>query len=202
MTRMGMMALALAMLALVPAALAQTQPGAQTRTAVFAGGCFWCVEDAFDQVPGVVETISGYTGGTLANPTYHQVSAGGTGHQEAVEVRYDPSKVTYETLLDTYWHNVDPLDAGGQFCDRGDSYRSVIFVANEEQKTLAQASKQQVAAQLNKKIETRIEPLTKFYPAEGYHQNYHQTNPIKYKFYKWNCGRAQRLQQIWGPPRS
>ncbi len=201
MTRMGMMALALAM-GLGPAALAQAQSGAGTRTAVFAGGCFWCMEAAFDEVPGVVETTSGYTGGKLANPTYHQVSAGGTGHQESVEVRYDPSKVTYQTLLDVYWHNVDPLDADGQFCDRGDSYRSVIFVANAEQKRLAQASKQEVAAQLNKKIATKIEPLTKFYPAEDYHQNYHETNPLKYKFYKWNCGRAQRLQQIWGPPRS
>ncbi|HET8728908.1 MAG TPA: peptide-methionine (S)-S-oxide reductase MsrA [Alphaproteobacteria bacterium] len=188
-------------------ALAQTsgttsRAGDELMTAVFAGGCFWCVEEAFDKVDGVVETTSGYTGGMVRNPSYEQVSAGGTGHAEAVRVRYDPAVVGYAELLDTFWHNVDPFDAGGQFCDRGSSYRSAVFVGIEEEARLAEASKQAVAARFEQPVATEIVPAAEFYPAEDYHQNYHQKNPFRYKFYKWNCGRAQRLEEIWGKPAS
>jgi peptide-methionine (S)-S-oxide reductase len=170
----------------------------ELATAVFAGGCFWCVEEAFDKVPGVVETTSGYTGGTVRNPSYKQVSAGGTGHYEAVRVRYRPSQVSYARLLDTYWRNVDPFDAGGQFCDRGESYRSGLFTTTPEQRRLALESKAKVAARFNKAVATPVAPAATFYPAEGYHQDYHQRNNAKYNFYKWRCGRAQRLAEVWG----
>ena len=192
-------ALFLAVIATVSAADKVAQ-AASTDTAIFAGGCFWCVEQAFDQVDGVVETTSGYTGGTVANPTYRQVSAGGTKHAEAVRVRFDPTKVTYAALLDAFWHNVDPLDGGGQFCDRGDSYRSAIFIEGDSQKQAAEASKAAVEKQLGATVATEIVPASAFYPAEDYHQDYYRKNPARYKFYKWNCGRAQRLEQIWGPP--
>jgi peptide-methionine (S)-S-oxide reductase len=180
------------------AGVAQAQ---QLRSAIFAGGCFWCVEEAFDKVKGVVETTSGYTGGTVPNPTYEQVTAGGTAHAEAVLVRYDPKKVTYETLLDVFWHNIDPFDAGGQFCDRGDNYRSAIFYHSDRQKGQAEASKKAVEAKLGKPVVTAIVHAGPFYPAEMYHQNFHETNPWRYKFYKWNCGRADRLEEIWGKPK-
>jgi peptide-methionine (S)-S-oxide reductase len=185
----------------VPSLSAEKQASSSesTKTAIFAGGCFWCVEQAFDGVDGVLETTSGYTGGTVPNPTYRQVSAGGTKHAEAVRVRYDPSKVTYAQLLVTFWHNIDPLDGGGQFCDRGDSYRSAIFVMGEAQKKAAEASKKAVEKELGKPVATEIVPAAPFYPAEAYHQDYYLHNPVRYKFYKWNCGRAQRLEQIWGP---
>src|SRR5690606_17034479 len=144
----------------------ETAPAGQLETAVFAGGCFWCVEEAFDQVEGVVETTSGYIGGTQPNPTYMEVSAGGTGHAEAVRVRYDPNKVSYRELLNVFWRNIDPTDAGGQFCDRGDSYRSAIFVADAEQRRLAEASKKGVAMELGQPIATEIAPAGEFYPAE------------------------------------
>lgn len=166
--------------------------------AIFAGGCFWCVEEAFDEVAGVVETVSGYIGGEIANPTYEQVVAGRTGHAEAVRVRFDPAKVTYAHLLDVFWRNVDPFDGGGQFCDRGASYRSAIFVATEEQKGLAETSKAKVAEHFNQPVATEIVTAGPFYMAEAYHQDYHHRNPLRYKLYKWNCGRAQRLQTIWG----
>jgi len=195
----------LAVAALVSASVVFAQPAERRaenglQTAVFAGGCFWCVEEAFDKVAGVVETTSGYTGGTVPNPTYQQVTAGNTGHYEAVQVRYDPAKVGYAQLLDTLWRNIDPLDAGGQFCDRGASYRSAIFFATGDQERLARSSKQQIADRLRMAVATEIAPAGTFYPAEGYHQNYHTENPLKYKFYKWNCGRAQRLEAIWGKP--
>lgn len=174
-------------------------PAGGGETAIFAGGCFWCVEQAFDDVAGVLETTSGYTGGTVANPTYEQVSAGGTKHAEAVLVRYDPDKVTYPQLLNVFWRNIDPTDGGGQFCDRGDSYRSEIFVMGNTQKAEAQASKVAVEKRLGKTVATKIVPAGSFYAAEGYHQDYHLKNPVRYKIYKWNCGRAQRLEQIWGP---
>ena len=167
--------------------------------AVFAGGCFWCMEEVFENVDGVVSVMSGYMGGTLANPSYEQVSAGGTGHAESVEVLYDPAKVTYAQLLDTYWHNIDPFDANGQFCDQGNAYRSVIFYGNDEEKALADETKQQITDRLKEKVVTEVKPATTFTAAEDYHQNYHNTNRVSYKFYKWNCGRAQRLEQIWGP---
>ncbi|MGB6439738.1 MAG: peptide-methionine (S)-S-oxide reductase MsrA [Methyloceanibacter sp.] len=168
---------------------------ADTKTAIFAGGCFWCMEAAFDEVNGVTDTTSGYAGGTKPNPTYGDHE----GYQEAVRVTYDPAKVTYAKLLDQYWHNIDPFNPDGQFCDVGDAYRSVIFVGNDEEKGLADTTKQQVADRFKETVATEIKPVSTFTPAEDYHQNYHNTNPVSYKFYKWNCGRAQRLEQLWGP---
>lgn len=169
-------------------------------TATFAAGCFWCVEEAFDKVEGVVETTSGFTGGGVADPTYDQVSTGATGHTEAVRVRYDPSAVEYETLLDTFWRNVDPTDAGGQFCDRGDQYRSGIFVHSERQRELAAASKRELqnGPDAPAPIVTPIEDAGSFYPAEEYHQNYYRKNPLRYRYYKNACGRADRLEALWG----
>jgi peptide-methionine (S)-S-oxide reductase len=173
---------------------------AQLETATFAGGCFWCVEEAFDKVDGVTSTVSGYIGGRTKNPTYKQVSAGGTGHAEAVQVTYDPAVVSYETLLNVFWRNIDPTDAGGQFCDRGDSYRSAIFYHGDHQQRLAEASKQalQRSKPFAEPVATEIAPATEFYSAEEYHQDYYQKNPLRYKFYKWNCGREQRLESLWG----
>ncbi|KAB7619566.1 peptide-methionine (S)-S-oxide reductase MsrA [Alkalilimnicola sp. S0819] len=172
--------------------------GAEPRSALFAGGCFWCMEPPFDELDGVLSTTSGYAGGDVANPSYEQVTAGGTGHREVVRVLFDPDKVSYQRLLEVYWRNVDPLDAGGQFCDRGESYTSALFVADEAQREAAQRSKRAAAAQLGENIVTPILPATDFYPAEEYHQNYYRKNPARYHFYKWNCGRAQRLEQVWG----
>lgn len=169
--------------------------------AVFAGGCFWCTESDFDKVPGVISTTSGYTGGRVANPTYEQVSAGGTGHAEAVQVVYDPGKVSYQKLLDYYWHTVDPTVKDRQFCDTGNQYRTAIFVANEEERKLAELSKKKVEEQLKKPIYTEIAAAGPFYKAEDSHQDFYQKNPTKYKFYRWNCGRDQRLEQIWGKPK-
>ncbi|WP_323845245.1 peptide-methionine (S)-S-oxide reductase MsrA [Microbulbifer magnicolonia] len=178
--------------------LAQEPQSQNIRTAIFAGGCFWCMEPPFDQLDGVLETTSGYSGGHVKNPTYDQVSAGGTGHAEVVQVKYDADKVSYAQLLDVFWRNVDPLDAGGQFCDRGDQYRSAIFYGSPEEKRLAEASKQQVAAKLGKPIVTEVQPAATFYPAEQYHQNYYQRNPVRYKYYRYRCGRDQRLEEVWG----
>lgn len=170
-----------------------------TATAVFAGGCFWCMEKPFDELPGVIDTTSGYTGGTVENPTYEQVSAGGTGHYESVQITYDPSQVSYAQLLEVFWQNVDPVDNRGQFCDKGSQYRSAIFYQNEAQQTAAQASKQALAAdKFEQTIATDIQPATTFYPAEDYHQNYYQTHPVRYKVYRFACGRDQRLAEIWG----
>ena len=168
--------------------------------ATFAGGCFWCVESDFDKVPGVVRTVSGYTGGDVANPTYHQVSAGGTGHFEAVQIFFDPEKVSYETLLDVLWHSVDPSDGGGQFCDRGQSYKTAIFANTPEQKRLAEDSKRQLeqTASLDRPIVTAVETAGPFYPAEDYHQNYYQENPIRYNLYRYRCGRDARIKELWG----
>jgi peptide-methionine (S)-S-oxide reductase len=179
-----------------------TRPGGgrKLEKATFAGGCFWCMEEAFDKVDGVISTTSGYTGGTKVNPTYEEVSAGGTGHAESVDVVYDPAKVTYERLLDVFWHNVDPTTPDRQFCDRGDQYRSAIFYRNETQKRLAEDSKRAIEAsgRLAAPIATQIVPATAFYPAEEYHQDYYEKNPLRYKFYKSGCGREKRLQQLWG----
>jgi peptide-methionine (S)-S-oxide reductase len=184
--------------ALAGVSAAPQTPAGASATATFAGGCFWCVEEAFDKVSGVLSTTSGYMGGSVANPTYEQVSSGGTGHAEAVQVVYDPAKVSYATLLETFWHNVDALDAGGQFCDRGEQYRSVVFYHSADQQQQAESSKARVATQLGKPIVTRIVAAGPFYKAEGYHQDYYKKNPVRYRFYKWNCGRAQRLQELWG----
>ena len=178
----------------------QDNAPAETQSAIFAGGCFWCVEEAFDKVPGVVETTSGYAGGTTENPTYQEVSAGGTGHYEVVQVEYDPAQVTYDQLLDTFWRNIDPLDAAGQFCDKGESYRSAIFVADDSERQLAESTKEEVAGRFDKPVATEILPEPAFYPAEDYHQDYYQLNSVRYNYYKWACGRAQRLEDLWGEP--
>jgi peptide-methionine (S)-S-oxide reductase len=168
--------------------------------ATFAGGCFWCEEAVFDEVPGVLATTSGYTGGTTANPTYEQVSEGGTGHAESVQVTYDPRRVSYQQLLDIYWRNVDPLTPAQQFCDVGTQYRSAIFYHDAEQKRLAEASKAALekSHRFSSPIVTEIVPASKFYPAEEYHQDYHHKNPVRYRFYKFSCGREQRLRELWG----
>jgi peptide-methionine (S)-S-oxide reductase len=166
--------------------------------ATFAGGCFWCMEGPFDKVPGVISTTSGYTGGQAKNPSYEQVSSGTTGHAESVQVAYDPATVSYEKLLDVYWHNVDPLDGAGQFCDRGTQYRTAIFYHDEEQHRLAEKSKKDVEAKLGKHVLTQIVPASEFYPAEEYHQNYYLKNPVRYRFYRYNCGRDRRLKELWG----
>lgn len=194
----------LGLLALLAPAMAGAQearpPAPATATAIFAAGCFWCVESDFDKVPGVLATVSGYTGGTKPDPTYAQVGRGDTGHTEAVQVTYDPTKVSYERLLQTFWRNVDPVDSGGQFCDRGSQYRSGIFVQDEEQRRLAEASKEALArsGRLNKPIVTEITQAGPFYPAEEYHQDYYHKNPLRYDYYRRGCGRDARLQQLWG----
>ncbi len=172
---------------------------AEPARAIFAGGCFWCVEAAFDAVPGVTATHPGYTGGTAPNPTYAQVSAGGTGHAEAVEVRYDPQRTSYRQLLAVFWRNIDPHDANGQFCDRGNQYRSAIFVVDAEQRRLAEESLHALATSglLGAPIATQITDGGPFYAAEEYHRDYHLKNPARYKFYRWNCGRDQRLKALW-----
>jgi len=170
------------------------------QKATFAGGCFWCTESDFEKLPGVVKVISGYTGGTKENPTYAEVSSGKTGHVEAVQVYYDPTKITYEELLDYFWKHVDPTDAGGQFVDRGSQYRSVIFYHDEDQKRLAEKSKEALSksGRLNKPIVTEILKFTKFYEAEDYHQDYYKTHALKYKFYRYASGRDQFLEKVWG----
>lgn len=179
--------------------LAQVDTKATLATAVFAGGCFWCMEVPFDTLPGVLKTISGYTGGHLDNPTYEAVSNGDTGHYETIEVTYDPRVINYEKLLDVFWRNIDPFDNEGQFCDKGDQYKSVIFYQDETQKNLAEASKLGISKKLGgKKIVTEIKPAGKFYPAEDYHQDYYLKNPYRYKFYRYTCGRDRRLKQVWG----
>ena len=167
---------------------------------IVAGGCFWCVEADFDKVDGVLATISGYTGGDVDNPTYKQVSNTDTGHYEAVRIVYDPSVVSYEELLDYYWRHVDPTDAGGQFCDRGDSYRTAVFVADEEERKLAEASKTEIeqSGVLPGDVVTPILDAKTFWPAENYHQNYYQTHPIRYTYYRNACGRDGRIKEVWG----
>ncbi len=184
-----------------PGAAAAAPPpaaGQPLAKAAFAGGCFWCMVHPFDQLPGVVKVTSGYAGGHAQNPTYEEVSGGSTGHAESVEVVYDPAKVTYQKLLDTYWHNVDPFTPNAQFCDHGNQYRTAIFYATPEQKKLAEASKADMQHRFKEPIVTQIVPLTQFWPAEDYHQDYYKKNPIRYKFYRYNCGRDRRLEQIWG----
>jgi peptide-methionine (S)-S-oxide reductase len=184
---------------LAGAALAGLQPGvAATRTAIFAGGCFWCVEEVFDAVEGVISTTSGYIGGHVADPSYRQVVTGATGHAEAVEVVFDPEVVSYAELLEVFWRNIDPLTANRQFCDRGQQYRSAIFYNDEEQRRLAQSSKEALNGRFDEPIVTGIEPAGAFYPAEEYHQDYYKKNPVRYKLYRWNCGRDARLAEVWG----
>lgn len=170
------------------------------KTAIFAGGCFWCVEQAFDQVAGVTRTVSGYTGGDVENPSYEEVSHGGTGHYEAVKVTYDPGQIVYKQLLTTFWHNVDPTNDQGQFCDAGPQYRSAIFVTNKHQRKLAEASRQALRNKPDapSPVTTPILDAPTFYPAEAYHQNYYKKNSLRYKFYKNACRREARLEELWG----
>ncbi len=191
--------LLLIILFLTISGLAKAAP-ADHQTAIFAGGCFWCTESDFDKIEGVVETTSGYIGGHQKNPTYKQVSAGRTGHTEAVKITFDASQVSYAELLDIFWHSIDPTTVDSQFCDHGSQYRSEIFYHDEQQKKLAEQSK--VALENNKpfsgSIVTMITQATEFYPAEDYHQDFHNKNPIRYKLYRYNCGRDKRLTQLWG----
>lgn len=182
------------------AAAAPTATPARTAVAIFAGGCFWCMEPPFDALPGVKSTTSGYIGGRGANPTYEQVSAGRSGHAEAVKVTYDPAMVGYATLLDVFWRNIDPLAVDRQFCDVGDQYRSAIFTVGAGQQRLAEASKRalQASKRFDRPIATQIVAASTFYPAEDYHQDYYRTNPLRYKFYRASCGRDKRLEQVWG----
>jgi peptide-methionine (S)-S-oxide reductase len=179
--------------------LAAGAADAQERArATFAGGCFWCMEPPFDKLDGVVSTTSGYTGGHKANPTYAEVSAGTTGHAEAVEIVYDPRKVTYARLLEVFWRNVDPTTPDRQFCDVGSQYRAAIFFHDETQRRLAEESKQVVAQRLQQPVVTQVVPAVTFYVAEEYHQDFYKKNPIRYKFYRTGCGRDRRLEQLWG----
>jgi len=179
---------------------AQTAGGKNLAKATFAGGCFWCMEPPFDKLDGVISTTSGYTGGQTKNPSYEEVSSGGTGHTESVEIVFDPAKISYTQLLNVFWHNIDPLTPDAQFCDHGSQYRTAIFYHNEEQKHLAEASKKALeqSGQLAKPIVTEIVPAGEFYKAEDYHQDYYQKNPVRYKFYRYQCGRDQVLEQLWG----
>lgn len=174
--------------------------GHRLETATFAGGCFWCMQPPFDKLAGVISTKAGYTGGRKKNPTYEEVSAGGTGHAESVEIVYDPAKISYEKLLDVFWHNIDPTTRDRQFCDAGNQYRTAIFYHDEKQKKLAEESKRALdkTKPFKAPIVTEITRTTVFYPAEEYHQKYYVKNPVRYKFYRYNCGRDQRLRELWG----
>lgn len=192
---LAVLAVGVAGLALAAAAKA---PKPVLSRATFAGGCFWCMEPPFEKIPGVASVTSGYTGGEQVNPTYEEVSSGRTGHAEAVEILYDPAKVTYAQLLDVFWHNIDPLQADGQFCDHGRQYRTGIYTHDAEQKQLAEQSKAQVTAKFQRPIVTEIVPAGRFYPAEEYHQDYYRRNAVRYFTYRAGCGRDRRLQELWG----
>ncbi len=169
--------------------------------ATLAGGCFWCMEPPYDELDGVISTISGYSGGHVEDPTYQEVVSGNTGHLEVVQITYDPSVVSYEELLDVFWVNIDPVDGGGQFCDRGQQYTSAIFYHNEEQRRLAEESREEIAESNDfgmRRIQTDIRPLEEFYRAEEYHQDYYRKNPLRYNLYRTGCGRDQRLEELWG----
>ena len=197
MVRVGMIFVALTF----GSAAAVAQSGDPSRaTATFAGGCFWCMEPPFDKLDGVISTTSGYIGGEIEDPTYRQVVAGGTGHAEAVQVVYDPTKIDYPTLLDVFWRNVDPTQVDGQFCDYGNQYRTAIFFHDERQEELARESLAELERDkpFTGEIVTEISAADTFYPAEDYHQDYYEKNPIRYKFYRWNCGRDARLAELWG----
>jgi methionine-S-sulfoxide reductase len=189
------------------AVVAQTTAAPKSDGAVaiatFAGGCFWCLEEAFEKVPGVIRAVSGYTGGTVDKPTYEQVSSKNTGHYEAVQVTYDPAKVSYPQLVDWFWRNIDPVDARGQFCDKGSPYYTAIFYHDEAQRKVAEDTKQalETSGRFKEKIATKLLPASAFWVAEDYHQDYYKKNPHRYQYYKTACGRAQRLEQIWGPPK-
>ena len=192
------------LLSLLAGALLLISPSAvlaAEQSAVLAGGCFWCMESDLEKLPGVISVESGYSGGRVPQPTYNEVSAETTGHQEVVEVRFDPARISYSKLLQSYWRNVDPLDGDGQFCDRGDSYRPVIFTNDARQSSDALASQSAAARELGmpeSALKVEIKPLEKFWPAEDYHQNFAELNSVKYKYYRWVCGRDRRLDEVWG----
>jgi len=196
--RLALVSLALPAVSVASATPAAVQALPALAKATFAGGCFWCMEPAFDGLPGVVSVTSGYAGGTKKDPAYEEVSSGGTGHAESVQVTYDPAKISYERLLDAFWHNVDPLSADGQFCDRGNQYRSVIFYGNETERRLAEESKKKVEQRLHATVVTQIVPAGTFYPAEEYHQHFYKKNPLRYHEYRNGCGRDRRLKELWG----
>ncbi|UYG05196.1 peptide-methionine (S)-S-oxide reductase MsrA [Halomonas sp. LR3S48] len=170
----------------------------ETASAVFGGGCFWCVEEAFDKVDGVVSTTSGFSGGHVENPSYEQVVDGNTGHVEVVKVEYDPAEVDYAELLDVFWRNIDPFAVDRQFCDAGEAYRSVIYYGSDEEQALAEATRDELAERFDREIATEITPFEAFYPAEEYHQDYYRKNPVRYNYYKSACGRERRLKEVWG----
>jgi peptide-methionine (S)-S-oxide reductase len=174
------------------------KPNPRMATATFAGGCFWCMEHPFDQLPGVLSVTAGYTGGTKDHPSYEQVSSGSTGHAESVQVAYDPAKITYQRLLEVFWHNIDPVASNRQFCDVGSQYRSAIFYQDDAQKQLAEASKAELQKRFKQPIATQVVAASTFWPAEDYHQHYYKKNPTRYQFYRFGCGRDQRLAQVWG----
>jgi len=184
--------------ALAACLLAQPAAAQDTATAILAGGCFWCVEADFDKVDGVLDTVSGYTGGTTENPTYKEVTYGDTGHYEAVKVTYDPARVDYRTLVDHFLRTIDPTDDGGQFCDRGDSYRTAVFVADEAERAVAEAAVAEAERALQVDVVTPILPAAPFYRAEDYHQDYYLKNPLRYRFYRTAYGRDARLDEVWG----
>jgi peptide-methionine (S)-S-oxide reductase len=186
---------ALAFLVCAVPAGAQTT---STRTAIFAGGCFWSMQHALESIPGVVSTEAGFSGGSVANPSYEQVSEGGTGHRESVRVTYDPAKVDYDRILAVYWRNIDPFDADGQFCDKGEQYHAAIFTADDEEKQTAEVSKEAIAKRFGKPVATDILPAAPFYPAEDYHQHYADKNPVRYGLYRTGCGRDAAMKAIWG----
>lgn len=181
-----------------PTLQAQTSQSQSSSEATFAGGCFWCMEPPYDHQPGVSATISGYIGGELDNPSYEDISRGGTGHAEVVQVEYDADQISYAQLLEIFWRNIDPFAVDRQFCDVGDQYRSAIFYHDEEQRALAEASKAEMEARFDRDIATQIVPATTFWAAEEYHQDYYQKNPVRYKFYRFSCGRDDRLEEVWG----
>ncbi|MGY4877508.1 peptide-methionine (S)-S-oxide reductase MsrA [Vreelandella aquamarina] len=182
--------------ALVVPTLAADETG--SAEAIFAGGCFWCMEPPYDDQPGVEATISGYIGGELDNPSYEDITGGDTGHAEAVKINYQPDEISYEQLLEIFWRNIDPFAVDKQFCDVGSQYRSAIFYLNEEQRELAEASKAEMEARFGREIATQVVPADTFWEAEEYHQDYYQKNPVRYKFYRFSCGRDNRLEEVWG----
>jgi peptide-methionine (S)-S-oxide reductase len=198
MRTLSLAVLAIALAAAAPAAVNSAPEDAAITT--FAGGCFWCMEEAFEKVQGVVEVVSGYMGGSVANPTYQQVSAGRTGHAEVIQITYREDQVSYAELLDVFWRNIDPTTPNRQFCDGGNQYRAEIFFHGSEQQSQAEASLAQLreTKPFAEPIVTAVSAASEFYPAEDYHQDYYKKNPTRYKFYKWNCGRAQRLEELWG----
>jgi peptide-methionine (S)-S-oxide reductase len=197
---MKMLTIAMMGLAVMLISVTTVTAATNLEKATFAGGCFWCMEHPFDEIPGVVSVTSGYTGGQKKNPTYEEVSAGGTGHAESVQIIYEPAKISYEKLLKIFWHNIDPTAKNRQFCDSGHQYRSAIFYHNEEQLRLALQSKAELEKNktFREPVVTEIAPATEFYPAEDYHQHYYKKNPIRYKYYRLSCGRDHRLKELWG----